>query len=184
MALPASRLWSTAYGIVALPVFGVLLVIASVLALLVPGLALRRRLVRVLRATGALGARSADRRSGARITCRTAPASSWPTTRATWTAWFSRPYCRRASRSSSSARPRALSGRGVAAAADRLGVRRPRQPRRPPERCATRRASRGGGPFARVLSRGHICRGTGAAPISHRRIRSRSARAAAGSCRW
>jgi 1-acyl-sn-glycerol-3-phosphate acyltransferase len=46
MALPASRLWSTAYGIVALPVFGVLLAITSVLALLVPGLALRRRLVR------------------------------------------------------------------------------------------------------------------------------------------
>ena len=73
-----------------------------------------------------------------------------------------------------------VSGGGVAAAADRLGVRRPRQPRRPPERCATRGAPRGGGPFARLLSRGHICRGTGAAPISHRRLRSRSARAAAG----
>ena len=46
MALPVSRVWSTAYGIVALPVFGVLLAITSVLALLVPGLALRRRLVR------------------------------------------------------------------------------------------------------------------------------------------
>ena len=46
MALPASRLWTTAYGIVALPVFAVLLAITSVLALLVPGLALRRRLVR------------------------------------------------------------------------------------------------------------------------------------------
>lgn len=44
--MPGSRFWSTAYGTVALAVFGVLLAVASVLALVVPGLTLRRALIR------------------------------------------------------------------------------------------------------------------------------------------
>ncbi len=47
MAMPGARLASILYGTVALAVFGVLLVVASLLTLIVPGLSLRRRLIRV-----------------------------------------------------------------------------------------------------------------------------------------
>jgi len=52
MAMPGSRLWSTLYGAVALAVFSLLLFVASVLALIVPGLSLRRRLIRTLARIG------------------------------------------------------------------------------------------------------------------------------------
>jgi 1-acyl-sn-glycerol-3-phosphate acyltransferase len=52
MAMPGSRLCSTLYGAVALAVFGLLLFVASVLALIVPGLNLRRRLIRTLARIG------------------------------------------------------------------------------------------------------------------------------------
>ena len=52
MAMPGSRLWSTLYGVVALAIFGLLLVVASVLALILPGLGLRRRLIRSLARVG------------------------------------------------------------------------------------------------------------------------------------
>ena len=52
MAMPGSRLLSTLYGAVALAVFGLLLFVASVLALIVPGLSLRRRLIRGLARIG------------------------------------------------------------------------------------------------------------------------------------
>lgn len=46
--MSGSRPWSLAYGCVALVAFGLLVVVASVLALVVPGLACRRRLIRAL----------------------------------------------------------------------------------------------------------------------------------------
>jgi 1-acyl-sn-glycerol-3-phosphate acyltransferase len=52
MQMPGSRLWSTLYGTVALAVFSLLLVIAAVLALIVPGLSLRRTIIRVLARLG------------------------------------------------------------------------------------------------------------------------------------
>ena len=52
MQMPGSRLWSTLYGTVALAVFGLLLVIAAVLALIVPGLSLRRMIIRALARLG------------------------------------------------------------------------------------------------------------------------------------
>jgi 1-acyl-sn-glycerol-3-phosphate acyltransferase len=52
MQMPGSRLSSTLYGTVALGVFGLLLAIAAVLALIVPGLSLRRRIIRALARLG------------------------------------------------------------------------------------------------------------------------------------
>ena len=52
MTIPGSRLCSTLYGCAALAVFGVLMFVASVLALIVPGLDLRRRLIRALARLG------------------------------------------------------------------------------------------------------------------------------------
>ncbi len=52
MAMPGARLASILYGTAALAVFGVLLVAASLLTLLVPGLSLRRRLIRAFARLG------------------------------------------------------------------------------------------------------------------------------------
>lgn len=54
MARPGSRLWSTLYGSLALVVFGILLAVASLLALLLPGMKLRRALTRALARLGLL----------------------------------------------------------------------------------------------------------------------------------
>ena len=63
MAMPESRLWSTLYGSAALTVFGLLLALASVLMLIVPGLRLRRLLIRAFARLGlmVLGLRIAVR---------------------------------------------------------------------------------------------------------------------------
>ena len=50
--MAGSRVWSITHGIVALVVFGVLLAVASVLALVVPGLRLRRGLIRAFARIG------------------------------------------------------------------------------------------------------------------------------------
>jgi len=52
MAIPGSRLWSTIYRSAALAAFGLLLVLASVLTLIVPGIGLRRGLIRVFARLG------------------------------------------------------------------------------------------------------------------------------------
>src|SRR5262245_4230192 len=45
MAVPAFRLWSNVRGALALTVFGLLLAVASLLTLVVPGLAVRRGMI-------------------------------------------------------------------------------------------------------------------------------------------
>jgi len=52
MAMPGSRLGSTLYGSAALAVFGLLLLLASVLALILPGMRLRRGLIRAFARIG------------------------------------------------------------------------------------------------------------------------------------
>jgi 1-acyl-sn-glycerol-3-phosphate acyltransferase len=52
--MPGSRLWSTLHGSLALIVFGILLAVASLLALIVPGVRLRRTLTHGLARVGLL----------------------------------------------------------------------------------------------------------------------------------
>jgi 1-acyl-sn-glycerol-3-phosphate acyltransferase len=52
LAMPGSRLWSTLYGWLALIVFGILLAIASLLVLILPGIKLRRTLTRAFARLG------------------------------------------------------------------------------------------------------------------------------------
>jgi 1-acyl-sn-glycerol-3-phosphate acyltransferase len=54
LARPGSRLWSTLYGSLALVVFGILLAVGSLLALILPGMKLRRALTRALARLGLL----------------------------------------------------------------------------------------------------------------------------------
>jgi 1-acyl-sn-glycerol-3-phosphate acyltransferase len=50
--MPGARIWSTLYGWLALIVFGILLAIASLIALIVPGMKLRRTLMRTFARLG------------------------------------------------------------------------------------------------------------------------------------
>ena len=115
MAMPGSRLWSTLYGFLALPVFGLLLAVASRARAHRPRARLRRELIRRVRPTRPDGARPADRGPWRRITFRPR-ASSWRTTPATSTGSSLRPCCRRGSRSSSSAKPRRFRSRACCCA--------------------------------------------------------------------
>ena len=161
----------------------VFLAVTSVLALLVPGLALRRRAgaARFAR-LGFCGAGSADVGSAALSTCRTGPCVVVANHASYLDGVVMAAAAAAALRVRHQARSERRAGRGTAAAADRLGVRRPLQP---PQRAArdARRVlrTRGERALAGVLSRrAPSRRKPGLRKISHRRVRHRGARAAAG----